>query len=150
MAESLRSRGIPFYVYTTKDKAVAWYKKRNLIQGGGVFPYETMITHIGGHDWGLIGNITKHREWTNAMPNKLFEYIAAQVPIVALNASHAGKWIEKEGIGINISSLDELEERWGEKEECRNNLIKKRLNYTMEKHIPALEKFYEEVIHLQS
>jgi hypothetical protein len=83
-----------------------------------------------------------------AVPNKLFEYIAAQVPIVALNAGHAGKWIEKEGIGINIKTLDELEQRWDEHEECRNTLTKKRLGYRMENHIHKLEKLYEEIIHL--
>jgi glycosyltransferase involved in cell wall biosynthesis len=146
LASEFAKRGIPFHLYGVKDKIVKWYQKRNLIAGGGVFPFETLLQQLGSHDWGLIGNIGKHRAWEYAMPNKLFEYIAAQLPIVALNAGHAGKWIEKEGIGINIKTLDELEERWNEHEKARNILAKKRLDYCMEEHIHKLEGLYEQIL----
>ena len=142
LAEELKKRNIPFYIYTVKDKIIKWYEKKELAVGGGVLAFEEMIRMAGRHDWGLIGNIDSHKEWELAMPNKLFEYMAAQVPIVAINAGHAGEWIEKEGIGINIRTLDELEQRWDEKEECRNNLIRKRLDYCMENHIHKLEDLY--------
>ena len=148
LAAEFAKREIPFYLYTPKPNIIEWYKNKNLSHGGGALNYEPLIHRIGSHDWGLIGNIGKHRAWQHAMPNKLFEYIAAQVPIVALNAGHAGKWIEKEGIGINIKTLDELETRWGEHEECRNKLTKKRLGYCMENHIHKLEDLYEKTIHL--
>jgi hypothetical protein len=148
LAAQLKKRKIPFYLYTPRKWLVEWYQKQNLLAGGGMYNYEALIERLASHDWGLIGNIGVHKAWENAIPNKLFEYVAAQVPIVALNAGHAGKWIEKEGIGINIKTLDELEERWMEHEECRNTLTKKRLNYCMENHIHKLEELYEKIIHL--
>jgi hypothetical protein len=148
LAKEFVKRKIPFYLYTPKTDLVEWYKKQGLLSGGGVYGYEPLIEKLARHDWGLIGNIGEHKAWMGAVPNKLFEYAAAQVPIVALNAGHAGKWIEKEGIGINIKTLDELEERWGEHEKCRNTLTSKRLNYRMENHIHKLENLYEKIIHL--
>ncbi|MHA2278620.1 MAG: glycosyltransferase [Candidatus Kariarchaeaceae archaeon] len=146
LAEELKNKQIPLYLYAVKNEIINWYAKRNLISGGGVYEFEQLIRKCASHDWGLIGNIDSHREWHNAMPNKLFEYIASQVPIVALNASYAGKWIEKEGIGINIKSLDELVNRWDERDQCRNTLIKKRLNYVMENHIHKLENLYANIL----
>ena len=142
LAVELKKRKIPFYLYTVSDKLFDWYKKHDLIVGGGRYAFDEMIKVIGRHDWGLIGNIDSHREWENSMPNKVFEYIGAQMPVVALNAKHPGKWVEDEGVGINIKTLDELEEKWHLHEELRNNLTKKRLDYCMENHIHKLEGLY--------
>ena len=148
MAKALKEAGITFYLYPGKIEIVNYYREKELIDGGGIFDYANLIKKIGRHDWGLIGNLHSHREWEYAMPNKLFEYMAAQMPVIAINAGFAGEWIESEGIGINVKTIDEIKDQWDERDRCRNNVIRKRLSYCMENHIHKLEDLYGEVIHL--
>lgn len=107
--------------------------------------YEPLMACIGRHDWGLVGNVTKTREWDVAMPNKLFEYIATGVPVVAMNASNSSRFLEDTGMGISVSSPAELGERWSEHTKVRKRLFKERQNWSMNAHIEKLERFYEAI-----
>lgn len=105
-----------------------------------------LVKNIARHDWGLVGNVHHSTEWEVAFPNKMFEYIAACVPVVAINAKACGDFLEKEGIGISVSSLEELAARWAEHRTVRQTLIKKRLKYSMDAHIGELEGLYAKFI----
>ena len=107
--------------------------------------YDALMERIGRHDWGLVGNTTRTREWDVAMPNKLFEYMATGVPVVAMNANNASKFVNATGVGITVSGTEELAERWKEHREVRKKLFKERQAWSMNAHIHHLEKFYEVV-----
>lgn len=107
--------------------------------------YKEMIKCIARHDWGLVGNVTKTPEWNIAFPNKLFEYIAAGIPVVAINAKQCEDFLTTEGVGISVQSIEELGNRWGEHREIRKKLIKKRMKYSMDNNIEPLEKMYKEL-----
>jgi len=100
---------------------------------------------LGSHDWGLVGNLHPHEEWRNALPNKLFDYMAGCTPVVAMNAEHSAEWILKYDIGIVVDSLEELGQRWREHREKRKNVIRQRRLFEMENHIHELEALYREV-----
>ena len=68
---------------------------------------------------GLVGNLDVTSEWKVAFPNKLFEYIAAGVPVVAINADECADFITEYGFGIVVKDLYELAERWEEHTEIR-------------------------------
>lgn len=110
-------------------------------------PYDQLMKMLSRHDWGLVGNTIETNEWKIAFPNKLFEYIAAGLPVVAINADVAGEFVEREGIGIVVKDIDELKERWGEHRKIRENIVKKRIGYSMEAHIGKLEALYERMCH---
>jgi hypothetical protein len=139
--------GIDFHIYAGRDKAefLGHYDKAHTFVHEPL-TFETLINKISGHDWGLVGNLNHTREWEVAMPNKLFEYMAACVPIVAINANGCSDFIEQEGIGITVSSLEELASRWAEHRWCRERLIKVRQNWSMNAQICHLENFYSEVL----
>lgn len=101
-----------------------------------------LVKDLARHDWGLVGNLTHTTEWEVAFPNKMFEYIAACVPIVAINAKACEDFVVKEGIGISVKSIEELAERWKEHREIRKNLIKNRMKFSMDAHIHELEGLY--------
>lgn len=101
-----------------------------------------LVKNISRHDWGLVGNINHTTEWEIAFPNKMFEYIAASVPIVAINAKACEEFVVEHGIGISVKSLEELKERWREHREIRKTLIKKRRLFSMEANLGELEGLY--------
>ncbi len=109
-------------------------------------PYERLMGCLSRHDWGLVGNIKKSSEWDVALPNKLFEYIAASVPVVAINASYCSEFLQEHGVGITVNSLEELCERWSEHKEVRKRLIKKRRDFTMDNHIYQVENLYNVIL----
>jgi glycosyltransferase involved in cell wall biosynthesis len=137
--------GIDFHMYSARhDEAyVNLYKDIAILHPPK--DYTELMAHLTRHDWGLVGNSFPTREWEIAFPNKLFEYIAACVPIVAINAKTCAEFIEEYGIGIKVESLDELASRWSEHRKCRENLIKVRKQFVMEKHIHKLEELYEKL-----
>ena len=138
--------GIIFHVYSPKfsnEKIRNCYKDICQLHDG--LPYEKMISAMGFHDWGLCGNLAEYREWNVALPNKLFEYLAGGIPVIALNAEETGKFVEENGFGISVRSVDEIKSRWDERQRCQKNVFMKRFEYTMERHIYLLEEFYKKL-----
>lgn len=145
LAKELKWKGIDFHLYSgrplTDTAFTDAYKDFALIHEPK--SVKNLLPNIARHDWGLIGNINKTQEWNVALPNKLFEYIAASIPIVVMNAAHVAEIVKKYDIGIVVDSVDELAERWPEHREKRANLIKVRKQFLMNNHIHKLEDFYK-------
>ena len=138
---------IPFHIYSPKmndEKTYNTYKDICFVEKA--IHFKKLLIYLGMYDWGLVGNIDKHKEWAVASPNKLFEYMAAGIPIVAINAKWCEKFVKKYKVGIVVKSAEELRERWDERKECQEKVLLNRRNFTMEKHIKAVEKLYEQVI----
>jgi glycosyltransferase involved in cell wall biosynthesis len=138
--------GIDFHVYTTRENESVRKAYGSVSVLHQPQKYDRLIKVIGGHDWGLVGNIRPHTEWKNALPNKLFEYMAGCVPIVSINAEECSRLVDEYKVGITVGSLEELRERWSEHRECRKNVIKHRFHFAMENHIHKVEELYKEVI----
>ena len=145
-AKKCREIGIDFHVYTPRqnEKLRKLYNEHCYLHAPEGFG--RLIKMLGQHDWGLVGNLKPYEEWRNALPNKLFEYMAACVPVVSINARESSEFIEKYEVGINVNSVEELAERWKEHRECRKNVIKHRMSFAMENHIHELEGLYEEIV----
>ena len=143
-AKQCRDIGIDFHIYSNRqdDKFIKLYDDTSYLHPP--HPYHALLLNIQSHDWGLVGNVFETPEWDIAFPNKMFEYIAAGVPVVAINAEQCGKFITENGFGIEVKSLQELADRWAEHETIRKTLIKNRQRFTMEAHMHKLKSFYEE------
>jgi hypothetical protein len=105
-----------------------------------------MAVELGKYRWGFLGNANRFKQWDVSMPNKLFDYVAAGIPIVCWNAAEPAKWIEREGIGIVIKDPKEIIERNGEAERCRENLNARAFDWTWENQVHRLEKLYAKVL----
>lgn len=145
MAKECFDKGVDFHLYGARDdkEFTDIYKDTAIIHPPYVF--DVLLRQISRHDWGLVGNIKEYSEWDYAMPNKLFEYIAAGVPIVAINAKECGEYVVEKGIGIAVKSIDELKERWREHTDIRKNLLKTRRAFNMEENISVLKELYDRV-----
>jgi len=145
LAEELTKRDIPLHLYTPRKdgKTAKHYEGKAFWRGS--YPYTTLIRKIGRHNWGLVGNLGEHMVWQYAMPNKLFEYLAAGIPIIALNADRAGDFVEEHGFGIKVSTVDEIVDRWAEHRQCRQNVTFKRFDWCMDNHIHKIEELYKKL-----
>jgi hypothetical protein len=146
MADAFKEHGVDFHIYSpgNVEKKVELFKDRAIYNGS--FPYLELLRKIGAHDWGLVGNIHKTNQWDIAEPNKLYEYIAACVPVCVMNASNSANIVRNLDVGIVVESVLELTERWKEHREKRINLIKIRDKLSMENNINKLEVFYGKFI----
>jgi glycosyltransferase involved in cell wall biosynthesis len=146
LAKATHKMGMDFHIYTTRndDKFKAVYEDISFRHEPRHL--EELLKSLTRHDWGLVGNVFHTPEWEVAFPNKLFEYMAAGVPIVAINAKECGKFVKKHKIGIEVKSLEELGKRWAEHRECRKNLVKVRQKFSMDANIHELESLYKEVL----
>lgn len=146
LAKKFHEHGVDFHIYATRkdEKFMAVYKDISFVHNG--YPIHELLSRITAHDWGLVGNIFPTQEWKVAYPNKMFEYIAAQVPVVCMNADSSSRFVEENGVGITVGSVEELCDRWREHESVRNTLIRKRRQWMMEQHIHKLEELYEAIL----
>jgi hypothetical protein len=141
MANKCNEVGLNFHLYGRNDKPyLDIFEKIALTHNGQ--PFTKLLECLSRHDWGLVGNLNPTPEWDVAFPNKMFEYISACLPVVALNAHECGRFLTEEGLGIEVQSVEELCERWSEHTEIRKNVIRNRQKWVMENHIHKLEELY--------
>lgn len=138
--------GIDFHIYSPREneKVRKRYSEVSILHEPQ--KYDRLIKRIGGHDWGLVGNLRPHTEWKNALPNKLFEYLAGCTPVVAMHADESAKIVSEYGVGVVVESPEELAKRWSEHRKCRENVVKHRMFFAMENHIHKVERLYQEVL----
>ena len=141
-AKQCRLVGIDFHIYSSRGDEEYIKLYNDIAYLHAPHPFNGLLLNIQSHDWGLVGNIDPTPEWDIAVPNKLFEYIAAAVPVVAINAPECGAFIKEHGFGIEVESIEELAARWSEHEDVRKTLIKNRQKFIMENHIQTLKDFY--------
>ena len=146
LASELHKQKMPFYIYTTSEKQGnnKWYSETTVWRNAK--NYDDLIRKLGSHDWGLLGNIDEHPAWDHAMPNKLFEYLAAGIPVIAINAKEAGEFIEAHGFGMSVKTVEEIKQRWDENRECRKQVAQHSFDWCMEKKIQPLKDLYKKLI----
>lgn len=145
LAVCLRNLKIPFCLYNTENSKEATKHYHGLAICRNPLVLHDLIPQLSNYEWGITGNIIKHKIYQYALSNKVFEYIAAGLPVLALKAPYAGKFVEDNGLGISIETIQELGDIKERYHEIRKQVILNRMNWTMENHIQRLETFYKEV-----
>lgn len=142
-AEKARDVGIDFHLYAGREDEPFKKVYSDLAFTHPGYAYKDLLRQISRHDWGLVGNLIDSPQWNLTLPNKLFDCVASGVPVVCINAKESSRFVKQYGkIGITVSSMEELAERWSEHRECRNNALKERKQLTMEENIGALTNLY--------
>jgi len=136
------SQDIPFHVYGTHMDHINQY-----IAAGAVcmptLPYTTLLKNLSRYDWGFIGNKASHTQGDAGMPNKLFEYIAAGIPVLVYNAEEAGRYVTEHGIGIVLEDLDEIQAVYDRHIALRETVNERREQLVMETQVDKIIKLYE-------
>jgi len=147
VAKDCTNAGIDFHLYPGTNEAKKHYNGIATVHPG--YPYLELLTCLTRHDWGLVGNMEKSYQWEMTLTNKMFEYLACGLPVVAINASESSKFIEKHDVGITVESMRELKARWGEHRKKQENVIKFRQKFIMDNHIDSLLELYKKLICLR-
>lgn len=144
-ARQCKDIGIDFHIYARADEEFqAVYK--DIAISHKPEAYNVLIEKLSRHDWGLVGNSFHTPEWEVALPNKLWEYVAAGTPVVSMNAKHCSEILDEYGIGMTVNSVQEIADRWREHTEIRKNLLRVRGQFAMENNIHLLEELFQEVL----
>jgi len=72
-----------------------------------VMEYRALTHRIAQHDWGLSGVMDPKPGWLHSYPNKVFEYFAAGIPLIALNSPLLLPFCEQ-GLGVYCTSIKEV------------------------------------------
>ena len=144
-ATTMTKQGIPMHFYGADPDSVS-----NYIATGAVLhytmPFTDMMCELSRYDWGLVGSTKPDHAFEWAMPNKLFEYMAAGVPPIVLNCQEAAQFVIEHGVGMVVKDLGEIPGIYDRHEKCRWNVSQKKYDFTMEKQMPMLLDFYDKVI----
>ena len=73
---------IPTALYGTRKDFEESYSQRGALVNR-MLPFKTMMRELTRYSWGFCGHPDDHPQWQKAMPNKLFEYLTAGLPIIS-------------------------------------------------------------------
>jgi hypothetical protein len=144
----LTSLGVASHIYnTTPNINMMPYTMAGACTYGTLRMYAA-IDQYTRYDYGFVGSSVDCEEIQICMPNKLFDCMAAGIPVINLNSGTSGKFSEDLGIGLNIQGLNNLDsvpwinpitgenrEFWDEK---RKRVREVRWEYTMEKQLTKI------------
>jgi len=105
--------------------------------------YPALVQKLSEYAWGLTGSCYDNYNIRVSMPNKLFEYIAAGIPIISYMTDEVSKFIKEHEIGIAIPDPDQVIPDYVP---YRENVQKIRDQFWMEDHIKSLENLYKEIL----
>lgn len=145
LAEFCRAHNIPFATYGGEGLTLNHYAKCGTICNA-MLPYPKLISNLARWDWGFVGHADRTRTLEYCMPNKMFEYIAAGIPVICCNAPEAGEWAEEHGVGVNITTIHKIPEIYAEHERLRETVEEKRSEIVMENQVPMILDLYEKVL----
>lgn len=111
----------------------------------GIVEYGEMLRQLSRYDWGFVGNTESHSALKYCMPNKLFEYVAAGIPVIVMNCEEAGAYVVDHDLGIYADSPEEVIERYGEHEKWRELLLNNRESLLMENEIEKVIDIYAQI-----
>jgi len=108
-------------------------------------PYTRLLWWLTQYDFGWFGQVGNHPQIHGALPNKMFDYIAAGIPVLAINAAETAQFVEDNEVGVAIQRPEQaadpkVRERL---ETIRERLWERRHEFTRERACEPLLKLYE-------
>lgn len=150
LANSLHESQVPFTVIQASNENTMEY-----VEAGahvlGPLPYMAMLSELTRFDYGLCAGGRPGAQWNRTVPNKLWECVAAGIPVVCWQADATARIVEKLGIGEVLAGPESLTlATWAKllarRETYRRNVETARTELSMDKQVPDIESLYAETI----
>ncbi len=145
--KEIAKRGIHIHIYPAfhiKEYEREFSNNPYIHYNRPISPGDIMY-EMSQYDFGIIPFIEseENSRHTNSMiPHKLFEYMAAGLPVIASDIKGVKYFIEKDNIGITYKNVDDIFNVIGELEKIK---VKNKI-YTIEDEIDKLVEFYHKII----
>jgi hypothetical protein len=114
----------------------------------GPIPYMAMLSELTRYDYGWCGpGDGNHPQWQRTVPNKLWEYIAAGLPVLALAQTESGRIVSELGVGETVETFEEIDaQRWGQLLSRRRHYVDNCHRYAdalaMDNHVNSIIDLY--------
>jgi len=70
--------------------------------------YATLLMQLSRYDAGLVGGPVDHPQWHMAMPNKLFDYLAAGIPVIVHKADECARFVREHNVGVVVDTVRDI------------------------------------------
>jgi glycosyltransferase involved in cell wall biosynthesis len=157
----LADHGLHVHMYVSiwgaKDEAYQRLADENdRIHHHGHLDQKKLLQEITEYDFGWAGfNVNpKNREHLDvALPNKVFEYIACGLPVLAFPHKNIKELIDRHNIGFVFNSVNEALSQLQNRKKITNikrSVLNARYKFTVEKNISRLIQYYEKLVDSKS
>jgi len=143
--DTLVTRNVPFYVLPSNMNDVNEY----IVAGAVVMPtmpYAVMMRALSRFDWGFCGPAVRSRQGDRGMGNKLFEYLAAGIPVIVHQSHEQAAFVERNDVGVVVNDINEIPDIYDLHQDYREVVIQKRHQFAMEHQLGAIRGLYNEVL----
>jgi len=125
-------------------------EKNSFIHYHGHLDPRQLFEEITKYDFGWAGfNDAKNKPHIDvALPNKTMEYFSCGLPTLSFPHKAQKSFIQKHGVGIVIEDLENLPEKLSDKnllKNIRENIMRKRLQFTFEKNVDKIIDLYQDL-----
>jgi hypothetical protein len=156
--QEITKLGVPIFAYNNHSgEDLSNYAESQAI----IMPplqLDQLIKNMTAHEVGLVGSPVPNKAFDGALPNKLFEYIAAGLPVISMNCATAEEFLLSTGMGVGVKSVEEIPEVMNEfmgynhpEEESVRDYVwnRGRFGWTMETQMKKVYGLIETVCGLQ-
>ena len=148
--------GIHVHMYVSiwgaKDQAYQRLADENgFIHYHGHLDQKGLLQEITQYDFGWAGfnaNSKNRAHLDVAIPNKVFEYIACGLPVLAFPHKNMMTFLNRHNVGLVFDSLDEMASQLQNRkkiESVQRNVLNNRYKFTVEKNINKLIQYYKDI-----
>jgi len=120
------------------------YKLRGVTNRPFIGNIQKLYSTLSAYDFGFVGfNAVSKPLLHMARPNKLYEYIGAGLPLLAMDYQAMKKFITNQGFGVVLDPDLKLPPDFQDRMvQARKNVRKSRHKFTMESQLSTIEELY--------
>jgi glycosyltransferase involved in cell wall biosynthesis len=148
LLESLVNNSIHIHLYPIGENIISSIK--NMLGSNehmhfhNPLPTKRMLEELQKYYFGLVPRPPDRHCLNNgfALPNKLFDYLAVGVPVIARNTKSITKFVQENKVGIIYKNIDELLKKL---DDSSSNYTFDNRKFIMENHIYLIDNLYQKI-----
>lgn len=148
--------GLHIHIYVSRfgleDKAYQELADENrFIHHHGHLDQRSLLQEITQYDYGWAGfNVNKknERHMDVALPNKIMEYLACGLPVLAFHHKTIKNFVNEHEVGLIFNDLDKMIDLLEDSERVkriRKNVLDSRYKFTIEQNMGKIIDFYKDL-----
>lgn len=156
----IESRGVPGAWRDLSGISDALEGRLHIMPGGRSVDYginhpserdfDMLMVRLNTYDWGITGNFIAHPAWQHSIPNKVFEYMAAGIGILAIDSPAVDEIILPDKLGLKIKRPEDLKNPQLKDpafiKKIQKNVLRQRDYFAMERQVMVVDRLYNELL----